>query len=93
MWYVDSGCSRHMTGDLSVLNNLELIDGGYVSFAGDKGGKITMKGTVSNGTLCFEDVNYVQELNHSLLSVSQICDKQFSTHFTSKECFILPQIL
>ncbi|KAI3780117.1 hypothetical protein L2E82_10028 [Cichorium intybus] len=28
-------------------------------------------------------------LKHSLLSVSQICDKGFSTHFTKKECLIL----
>ncbi|KAI3798902.1 hypothetical protein L1987_34186 [Smallanthus sonchifolius] len=66
-----------------------MFDGGYVSFVGDKGGQITMKGTVTNGSLCFEDVNYVSELNHSLLSVSQICDKKFSTHFNDKECLIL----
>ncbi|KAD3067167.1 hypothetical protein E3N88_35047 [Mikania micrantha] len=48
-----------------------------------------MKGTVTNGTLSFEDVCYVEELNHNLLSFSQICDKSFSTHFTNKECLIL----
>ena len=41
-----------------------------------------------NGTFIFEDVYYMEELNHSLLSVSQICDKIFSTHFTNKECLI-----
>ncbi|KAD6454671.1 hypothetical protein E3N88_09377 [Mikania micrantha] len=51
--------------------------------------KINMKGTVTNGTLSFEDVYYMEELNHSLLSVSQICDNSFSTHFTNKECLIL----
>ncbi|KAI3744682.1 hypothetical protein L1987_57771 [Smallanthus sonchifolius] len=89
LWYVDSGCSRHMTGDISQLHDIKMFNGGYVSFAGDKGGKITMKGTVTNGTLYFEDVKYVSELNHSLLSVSQIYDKMFSTHFTNKECLIL----
>ena len=48
-----------------------------------------MKGTVTNGTLSFEVVYYVEVLNHSLLSVSHICDKSFSTHFTNKECLIL----
>ncbi|KAD5802663.1 hypothetical protein E3N88_14023 [Mikania micrantha] len=71
------------------LHEVTPFNGGYVSFAGDNGGRISMKGTVTNGTLSFEDVYYVEELNHSLLSVSQICDKSFSTHFTNKECLIL----
>ncbi|GKF31925.1 hypothetical protein Tco_0101723, partial [Tanacetum coccineum] len=29
---IDSGCSRHMTGNMSYLTNYEEIDGGYVSF-------------------------------------------------------------
>ena len=88
-WYVDSGCSRHMTGDISQLNNIQSFNGGYISFAGGDGGKITQRGTVSNGVLSFENVNYAPELKHSLLSVSQISDKDYSTHFTKKECLIL----
>nr|GEU94854.1 putative ribonuclease H-like domain-containing protein [Tanacetum cinerariifolium] len=38
----DSGCSRHMTGNISYLFNYEPYDGGYVSF-GQGGGKITGK--------------------------------------------------
>lgn len=41
------------------------------------------------GGLSFKDVNFVPKLKHSLLSVSQICDNDFSTHFTRKGCFIL----
>ncbi|GJW74067.1 putative ribonuclease H-like domain-containing protein [Tanacetum coccineum] len=41
---IDSGCSRHMTGNMSYLTNYEEIDGGYVAFGGNpKGGKITRK--------------------------------------------------
>ncbi|GJY17940.1 hypothetical protein Tco_0389431 [Tanacetum coccineum] len=41
---IDSGCSRHMTGNMSYLTNYEEIDGGYVAFGGSpKGGKITGK--------------------------------------------------
>ncbi|GJS08124.1 putative ribonuclease H-like domain-containing protein [Tanacetum coccineum] len=41
-----SGCSRHMTGNMSYLTNFEEIDRGYVSFGGNpKGGKITSKAT------------------------------------------------
>ncbi|GKF48328.1 hypothetical protein Tco_0141579, partial [Tanacetum coccineum] len=43
---IDSGCSRHMIGNMSYLTDYEEIDGGYVTFGGNlKGGKITRKGT------------------------------------------------
>ncbi|GKF54157.1 hypothetical protein Tco_0161067, partial [Tanacetum coccineum] len=41
---IDSGCSRHMTGNMSYLTDYEEIDGGYVAFGGNpKGGKIIRK--------------------------------------------------
>ncbi|GJS11242.1 retrovirus-related pol polyprotein from transposon TNT 1-94 [Tanacetum coccineum] len=41
---IDSGCSRHMTRNMSYLTDYEEIDGGYVAFGGNpKGGKITGK--------------------------------------------------
>ncbi|GJR49490.1 uncharacterized mitochondrial protein-like protein [Tanacetum coccineum] len=43
---IDSGCSRHMTGNMSYLIDYEEIDGGYVAFGENpKGGKITGKAT------------------------------------------------
>ncbi|GJW44720.1 ribonuclease H-like domain-containing protein [Tanacetum coccineum] len=39
---IDSGCSRHMTRNMSYLTGYEEIDGGFVAFRGNlKGGKIT----------------------------------------------------
>nr|GEW03170.1 hypothetical protein [Tanacetum cinerariifolium] len=32
---IDSGCSRHMTGNMSYLTNYKEIDGGYVDFGGN----------------------------------------------------------
>ncbi|GJU62751.1 putative ribonuclease H-like domain-containing protein [Tanacetum coccineum] len=44
---IDSGCSRHMTWNMSYLIDYEEIDGGYVAFGGNpKGGKITGKCTI-----------------------------------------------
>ncbi|GKC05603.1 hypothetical protein Tco_0997213, partial [Tanacetum coccineum] len=41
---IDSGCSRHMTGNMSYLTDYEEIDGGYVAFGvNPKGGKITCR--------------------------------------------------
>ncbi|GJV11241.1 putative ribonuclease H-like domain-containing protein [Tanacetum coccineum] len=48
---IDSGCSRHMTRNMSYLTDYEEIDGGYVAFGGNpKGGKIT--GKVPRGLTC-----------------------------------------
>ncbi|GJX60672.1 ribonuclease H-like domain-containing protein [Tanacetum coccineum] len=41
---IDSGCSRHIIGNISYLTIYEEIDGGFVAFGGStKGGKITGK--------------------------------------------------
>nr|GEV58057.1 uncharacterized mitochondrial protein AtMg00810-like [Tanacetum cinerariifolium] len=41
---IDSGCSRHMTGNMSYLSDFEELNGGYVGFGGNpKGGKISRK--------------------------------------------------
>ncbi|GKF49660.1 hypothetical protein Tco_0142911, partial [Tanacetum coccineum] len=34
---IDSGCLRHMTGNMSYLTNYEDIDRGYVAFGGNEG--------------------------------------------------------
>nr|GEX09568.1 hypothetical protein [Tanacetum cinerariifolium] len=39
---IDSGCSRHITRNMSYLSDFEEINGGYLSFGGNpKGGKIS----------------------------------------------------
>ncbi|GKA79638.1 putative ribonuclease H-like domain-containing protein [Tanacetum coccineum] len=44
---IDSGCSRHMTWNMSYITDYEEIYGGYVDFGGNpKGGKITGKGSI-----------------------------------------------
>ncbi|GJQ94585.1 hypothetical protein Tco_0005724 [Tanacetum coccineum] len=76
--YVDSGCSRHMTGNMSYLSDFKEFDGGYVTFRGGaKRGKIIGKGTLKTGKLDFEDVYFVKELQFNLFSVSHMCDKKF----------------
>ncbi|KAI3706925.1 hypothetical protein L6452_25015 [Arctium lappa] len=93
IWHVDSGCSRHMTGNMSCLQDFKHINGGHVAF-GDNltGGKISGKGNVTKGKMTFEDVYYVDQLKYNLLSVSQVCDKQHSILFTNTECMILAPV-
>nr|GEV10257.1 hypothetical protein [Tanacetum cinerariifolium] len=59
--YWDSGCSRHMTGNISYLFDFEPFDEGYVSF-GQGGCKITGKGTIKTSKLEFESVYFVKDL-------------------------------
>ncbi|GJW67079.1 putative ribonuclease H-like domain-containing protein [Tanacetum coccineum] len=87
---IDSGCSRHMSGNKSYLSDYKEINGGFVAFGGNpKGGKITGKGKIWSGKLDFKDVYFVKELKFNLFSVSQMCDKKNSVLFTDTECFFL----
>nr|GEV26350.1 hypothetical protein [Tanacetum cinerariifolium] len=80
---IDSGCSRHMTGNVSYLSEFEEINRGYVAFSGNpKGGKITGKGKIKTCKLDFDDVYVVKELKFNLFSVLQMCDKKNSVLFT-----------
>nr|GEZ90685.1 retrovirus-related Pol polyprotein from transposon TNT 1-94 [Tanacetum cinerariifolium] len=70
--YWNSGCSRHMTGNISYLSDYEPYDGGYVSFV-QGGCKITGKGTIKTGKLEFENVYFVKDLKtprqHNMYSI------------------------
>ncbi|GJU36054.1 ribonuclease H-like domain-containing protein [Tanacetum coccineum] len=88
--FVDSGCSRHMSGNIAHLSDFKEFDGGYVTFGGGaNGGRITGKGTIKTDKLDFEDVYFVKELKFNLFSVSQMCDKKNYVLFTDSECLVL----
>ncbi|GJW52843.1 hypothetical protein Tco_0096928 [Tanacetum coccineum] len=87
---IDSGCSSHMTRNMSYLTEFDEIDGGYVAFGGNpKGGKITSKSIIKTGNLDFENMYFVSELQFNLFSVSQMCDKKNSVLFNDTECIVL----
>ncbi|GJZ57463.1 ribonuclease H-like domain-containing protein [Tanacetum coccineum] len=88
--FVDSGCSRHMTGNIAYLSDFKEFDGGYVTFGGGAhGGRISGKGTLKTDSLDFEDVYFVNELKFNLFSVSQMCDKKNYVLFTDTKCLVL----
>jgi hypothetical protein len=89
-WYIDSGCSKHMTRDKSKFLTLSDRKSGNVTFGNDAPGKIKDKGIVilSNGKRKAQDVLFVEGLKHNLLSVSQVCDRGCEVVFTSKDCRI-----
>ncbi|GKD03264.1 hypothetical protein Tco_1178238 [Tanacetum coccineum] len=85
--FVDSGCSRNMTGNIAHLSDFKEFDEGYVTFGGGAhGGRISGKGTLKTDSLDFEDLYFVNELKFNLFSVSQMCDKKNYVLFTDTEC-------
>nr|GFC08966.1 ribonuclease H-like domain-containing protein [Tanacetum cinerariifolium] len=87
---INSGCSRHMTGNMSYFFDFKELNGGYVTFGGNpKGGKIIGKGKIKTGKLDFDDVYFIKELKFILFSISQMCDKKNSVLFTNTEYLVL----
>ncbi|GJS42279.1 retrovirus-related pol polyprotein from transposon TNT 1-94 [Tanacetum coccineum] len=88
--FIDSGCSRHITGNIAYLSDFKEFDGGYVTFGGGAhGGRISGKGILKTDSLDFKDVYFVNELKLNLFSVSQMCDKKNYVFFTDIECLVL----
>ncbi|XP_042983258.1 uncharacterized protein LOC122312662, partial [Carya illinoinensis] len=87
---LDSGCSRHMTGDKTKFFDLRSKEEGHVTFEDNSKGKIVGIGKIGNeSSLIIEDVLLVEGLKHNLLSISQLCDKGFTVTFKMDKCIIL----
>ena len=66
-WYLDSGCSKHMTGDKSMFLSLETYEGGTVTFGDNKKGDIIARGKVGrSSSFCIKNVFLVEGLKHNL---------------------------
>ncbi|KAJ9544642.1 hypothetical protein OSB04_024349 [Centaurea solstitialis] len=86
IWYLDNGCSRHMTGSKSVLSNYREERGPAVTFGGNGKGQTRGYGTLTNRVTTFKRVAYVEGRMHNLLSISQLCDKNHKVSFSKKKC-------
>ena len=90
LWYLDSGCSRHMTGNKGLFKTLFEGKIGTVTFGDGSKSVIRGIGTVDIlGLPVFEDVWYIDGLKANLLNISQICDNGLNVLFTKYECEIL----
>ena len=87
LWYLDSGCSRHMTGDKQCFISFIKKEGGSVTFGNNDKGQVKGKGIIGkNNSAQIEDVQYVEGLKHNLLSISQLCDSGFEVVFKPNIC-------
>jgi len=89
MWYLDNGCSRHMTGDSKKFGKISHKVNGHVTYGDNNRGKIPGTGKVrSSSTVEIEDVLLVDGLKHNLLTISQLCDKNLKVTFEANHCLI-----
>jgi len=88
-WYLDSGCSRHMTGEKSMFLTLTMKEGGNVKFGGNQSGKIIGTRTIGNASISIYNVWLVDGLKLNLLSISQFCDNGYDVLFNKTSCTLV----
>ncbi|GJU33161.1 retrovirus-related pol polyprotein from transposon TNT 1-94 [Tanacetum coccineum] len=89
---LDSGCSKHMTGDRSWLRNFVKKFIGTVRFGNDHFGTIMGYGDYVIGDSVISRVYYVEGLGHNLFSVKQFCDSDLEVAFR-KHSYIMKSSL
>nr|GEV72250.1 retrovirus-related Pol polyprotein from transposon TNT 1-94 [Tanacetum cinerariifolium] len=88
LWYLDFGCSKHMTGDRSQLINFVQKFMGTVKFENDHVAKIMGYGDYKIENVTISRVYFMEGLWHNLFSVGQFCDSDLEIAFRQHTCFI-----
>nr|GFC84951.1 integrase, catalytic region, zinc finger, CCHC-type, peptidase aspartic, catalytic [Tanacetum cinerariifolium] len=88
LFIVNSGCSKHMTGNLKLLINFVEKFLGTVKFGNDQIAPILGYGDLVQGAVTIKRVYHVEGLNHNLFSVGQFCDADLEVAFRKSTCFI-----
>ena len=88
-WIIDSGCSHHMTCDKYKFIHLEKYNGCMVRFGHKTPKPIIGRGAITlDGKNNTDDVLYVDGLQHNLLSIGQLLDKDYQLEFKDNKCII-----
>nr|GEZ90092.1 hypothetical protein [Tanacetum cinerariifolium] len=88
LFIVDSGCSKHMMGNLKLLINFVEKFPGTVKFENDQISHILGYGDLVQGAVTIKRVYYVEGLNHNLFSIGQFCDADLEVAFRKSTCYI-----
>ncbi|GJY31510.1 hypothetical protein Tco_0415005 [Tanacetum coccineum] len=88
LFIVDSGCTKHMTGNLKLLCNFVEKFLGTVRFGNDQFAPILGYGDLIQGNVMIKRVYYVEGLNHNLFSVGQFCDADLEVAFWKSTCYV-----
>nr|GEV49995.1 integrase, catalytic region, zinc finger, CCHC-type, peptidase aspartic, catalytic [Tanacetum cinerariifolium] len=88
LWCVNSGCSKHMTGNLKLLINFVWKFMGTVNFGNDHVAAILGFGDLQWGNILITRVYFVEGLGHNLFSIGQFCDSDLEVAFRRNACFV-----
>ncbi|GKC17948.1 retrovirus-related pol polyprotein from transposon TNT 1-94 [Tanacetum coccineum] len=88
LWIINSGCSKHMTGNHALLTNFVEKFLRTVRFSNNDFAVITGYGYVVIGSMTIKKVYYVEGLGHNLFSVGQFCNKGLEVAFRKSTCFV-----
>ncbi|GJX89357.1 retrovirus-related pol polyprotein from transposon TNT 1-94 [Tanacetum coccineum] len=88
LFIVDSGCIKHMKGNLKLVCNFVEKYMGTVRFKNDQFAMILGYRDLVQGNLTIKRVYYVEGLNHNLLSVGQLYDADLEVAFKKSTCFV-----
>nr|GEY42959.1 retrovirus-related Pol polyprotein from transposon TNT 1-94 [Tanacetum cinerariifolium] len=88
LWYLDSGCSKHMTGDRSQLTKFVNIYLGTIKLKNDHMAKILGYGDYHIRNVTISMVYYVEGLGRNLFFVGRFCDSNIKVTFHQHTCFI-----
>ncbi|GJZ76108.1 retrovirus-related pol polyprotein from transposon TNT 1-94, partial [Tanacetum coccineum] len=85
IWYLDNGCSRHMTGVKSYLHKYVQYPGPKVVFGDDSTCTTEGYGSIQCNGIVFTKVAFVNGLKYNLISISQLCDAKYIVQFDEKK--------
>jgi gag-polypeptide of LTR copia-type/Integrase core domain/GAG-pre-integrase domain len=93
IWFLDSGCSNHMTGLKHLFKELDENYKLDVKFGNDKKMQVEGKGTIAiqtkkNGMKFLQDVYFIPELTQNLLSIGQLMKNGYKILFERDVCTI-----
>ncbi|GKE22085.1 retrovirus-related pol polyprotein from transposon TNT 1-94, partial [Tanacetum coccineum] len=88
LFIIDSGCIKHMTGNLKLLCNFVEKYLGTVWFGNDQFPPILGYGDLVQGNITINRVYYVKGLTHNLFTVGQFCDADLAVAFQKSTCFV-----
>nr|GEV31099.1 retrovirus-related Pol polyprotein from transposon TNT 1-94 [Tanacetum cinerariifolium] len=88
IFIIDSGFSKHMTGNLKLLSYFVKKVLGMVKFGNDQIAPILGYGDLVQRNITIKMVYYIEGLNHNLFSIGQLCDADLEVAFWKSTCYI-----
>ncbi|XP_048232873.1 uncharacterized protein LOC125370626 [Ricinus communis] len=92
VWYLDSGCNNHITGNKNYFMDLDESKKSRVTLGNNSQVQVCGIGTVAvdckSGRKYIHNVMYIASLANNLLSLGQLLKKDYYAIFDNEECMI-----